>query len=98
MTIVTLVLLEVVRVLLSESKVEVVMFCKTHRDFLAEGHEAAMAKRYRTNIKHVFLENKLSGQSWKRQGAGKSCVCVEVAMVVLIVVSFHCIACVFFGL
>ena len=58
-----MVLLEVVRVFFSESIVEVVMFCKTHRDFLAEGDEAAMAKRYRKDIKQVFLENKLSGPS-----------------------------------
>ena len=58
-----MVLLEVVRVLYSESRVEVVMFCKTHRDFLAEGDEASMAKRYRKDIKQVFLENKLSGPS-----------------------------------
>ena len=58
-----MVLLEVVRVLYNESRVEVVMFCKSHRDFLAEGDEAAMAKRYRKDIKQVFLENKLSGPS-----------------------------------
>ena len=52
-----MVLLEVVRVLYNESRVEVVMFCKTHRDFLAEGDEAAMAKRNRKDIKQVFMES-----------------------------------------